>query len=207
MVVGPNGSGKSTLLKSLMGMTQIYSGDILFEGRNIRGLQTHEITKLGMAYLPQVNNVFSNLTVKENLTMAGYTLGKDEARERVEEVLEEFPILKEYIDRKALTLSGGERQMLAMAMAIMRRPKFMLFDEPTGNLAPKIALQVLNKIVTLRDEYGMSIILVEQNAKRALKIGDKAVLLISGRVMYDGEAKELLSHPELGQVYLGVKKA
>ena len=188
-------------------MTQIYSGDILFEGRNIRGLQTHEITKLGMAYLPQVNNVFSNLTVKENLTMAGYTLGKDEARERVEEVLEEFPILKEYIDRKANTLSGGERQMLAMAMAIMRRPKFMLFDEPTGNLAPKIALQVLNKIVTLRDEYGMSIILVEQNAKRALKIGDKAVLLISGRVMYDGEAKELLSHPELGQVYLGVKKA
>jgi branched-chain amino acid transport system ATP-binding protein len=137
VLVGPNGSGKSTLLKTIMGMTQVYSGKILFNGSNIVGLPPHAVTKLGIAYLPQVDNVFANLKVKENLLMSGYILGKDEARERAKEVLEVFPALNEYMDRKAGTLSGGERQMLAMAMALMRRPQIMLFDEPTASLAPK----------------------------------------------------------------------
>lgn len=151
VIVGPNGSGKSTLLKTVMGITQVYSGKILFNERNILGLPTHVVTRLGIAYLPQVDNVFANLKVNENLLMAGYSLGKNEAKERAKEVLGDFPVLNEYMSRRAGTLSGGERQMLAMAMAIMRRPKIMLFDEPTGSLAPKMALEVIDKIVKLRD--------------------------------------------------------
>jgi len=207
VLVGPNGSGKSTLLKTIMGITQVYSGKILFNGKNILGLPPHAVTKLGIAYLPQVDNVFANLKVRENLLMAGYILGRDEAKERVREVLDEFPVLKEYMGRRAGTLSGGERQMLAMAMATMKRPKIMLFDEPTASLAPKMAFEVIDKIVKLRDNYGMTLVLAEQNARRALEHGDEAILLVSGRIMYEGDSKELLKHPQLGQVYLGVKKA
>ena len=204
MLVGPNGSGKSTLLKTIMGITQTYSGEILFNGTNIIGLPPHIVTKLGIAYLPQVNNVFANLTVSENLLMAGYVLGKEKAKKKAEEVLEDFPVLKGYLKRKAGTLSGGERQMLAMAM--IRRPQIMLFDEPTASLAPKIALEVLNRIVDLRDNYGITVVLAEQNAKRALEHGDNAILLVSGRITYQGDPKELLTHEDLGKVYLGIKQ-
>lgn len=205
VLVGPNGSGKSTLLKTIMGITQVYSGKILFNGNNILGQPPHAITRLGIAYLPQVGNVFADLKVKENLVMASYILSRNEAKKRTDEVLEEFPILKGYIDRRAGTLSGGERQMLAMAMAMMRRPTIMLFDEPTASLAPKIAIEVLNKIVGLREKSGMTVVLAEQNARRALEHGDQAILLVSGRVMYEGGSKELLNHEELGKVYLGIK--
>lgn len=207
ILIGPNGSGKSTLLKTIMGLTQLYTGEISFNGSRIEKLPPHEVTKLGIAYLPQVNSVFAELKVKENLIMAGYTLGSKEAKNRSKEVLEDFPVLKTYLERRAVTLSGGERQMLAMAMAMIRRPKIMLFDEPTGSLAPKKALEVISKIVNLRDTYGITVLLAEQNARRALEHGDKALLLISGRVMYDDEASKLLNHPELGKIYLGIKKA
>ena len=206
VIVGPNGSGKSTLLKTIMGITQVYSGKILFNGRNILGLPPHVVTRLGIAYLPQVDNVFANLKVKENLLMAGYALGRDEAKERAKEVLGDFPVLNKYMGRRAGLLSGGERQMLAMAMAMMRRPKVMLFDEPTGSLAPKIALEVFDKIVKLRDDFGVTLVLAEQNVRRALEQGDEAILLVSGKVMFEGNSQEFLKHPELGQVYLGIKK-
>ena len=138
--------------------------------------------------------------------MAGYALSKDEAKERAKYVLGDFPVLNEYMDRRAGTLSGGERQMLAMAMAMMRRPKIMLCDKPTGSLAPKMAFEVLEKIVKLRDAYGITLVLAEQNARRALEHGDEAILLVSGRITYEGNSQELLKHPELGQIYLGVKK-
>jgi branched-chain amino acid transport system ATP-binding protein len=205
VMVGPNGSGKSTLLKTIMGITQVYSGKILFNGDNILGRPPHTITKLGIAYLPQVDNVFTNLKVRENLVMAGYILKGNEAKERVQEALEDFPVLKGYMDRRAGTLSGGERQMLAMAMAMIRRPQIILFDEPTASLAPKIALEVLNKIIDLRDNHNMTVVLAEQNARRALDHADQAILLVSGRVMYEGDSKELLNHKELGKVYLGIK--
>ena len=205
VLVGPNGSGKSTFLKTIMGITQVYSGKILFNSDNILGKPPHAVTKLGIAYLPQVDNVFTNLKVRENLVMAGYILKGDEADERVQEALEDFPVLKGYMNRKAGTLSGGERQMLAMAMATIRRPEMMLFDEPTASLAPKIALEVLNKIIDLRDNHNMTVVLAEQNARRALEHADKAILLVSGRVMYEGDSKELLNHKELGKVYLGIK--
>ncbi|MBO3803155.1 MAG: ABC transporter ATP-binding protein [Candidatus Brockarchaeota archaeon] len=204
VLVGPNGSGKSTLLKTIMGITDLYSGGVFYDGTKINGLPTHEITKLGIAYLPQVNSTFSNLTVRENLVMAGYVLGKEEADERVRKALEDFPVLKGYASRKAATLSGGERQMLAMAMALTRKPKVMLFDEPTASLSPKVALEVLGEIRALKEERGMTIVLAEQNARRALEMGDRAILLVGGKVAYEGSSKELLEHKELGRVYLGI---
>jgi len=204
VVVGPNGSGKSTLLKSIFGLTTIYSGSIKFNGVELNGLTPHQIARKGIAYLPQVDNVFSNLTVAENMLMAGYTLKREEVEERIEEVSETFPVIKRYWRSRAGVLSGGERQMVAMAMALLRRPKVMMFDEPTGSLAPKIANEVLEKIVELKDTRRITIILVEQNAKKALEIGDKAYLLVGGRLVFHGDSHELLEHPELGKLYLGV---
>lgn len=205
VVVGPNGSGKSTLLKSIFGLTTVYSGRVTMDGQTLTGLPPHEVARRGVAYVPQVDNVFAELTVAENLKMAAYTLEEDEARGRLEAALSMFPVLKERMKQKAKTMSGGERRMLAMAMALIREPKVMMFDEPTSDLAPKLATQVLNKIVELRDSLGITVILVEQNAKKALEIGDSAYLLVSGRVIFEGEASELLSHPELGKLYLGIR--
>ena len=204
VVVGPNGSGKSTLLKSIFGLTTIYSGSIVYEGMELVGKPSHEIAKYGIAYLPQVDNIFANLTVEENLLMAGYLMRKEELEERVEDIVEIFPIVKRYWKRKAKLLSGGERQMVAMAMALVRNPKVMLFDEPTGGLSPKIANEVIAKIIELRDSMNMTIILVEQNAKKALEIGDHAYLLVGGRLIFEGGCQELLEHPQLASLYLGV---
>jgi len=204
VVVGPNGSGKSTLLKSIFGLTTIYSGSIVYEGMELVGKPSHEIAKYGIAYLPQVDNIFANLTVEENLLMAGYLMRKEELEERVEDIVEIFPIVKRYWKRKAKLLSGGERQMVAMAMALVRNPKVMLFDEPTGGLSPKIADEVIAKIIELRDSMNMTIILVEQNAKKALEIGDQAYLLVGGRLIFEGGCQELLEHPQLASLYLGV---
>jgi len=203
VVVGPNGSGKSTLLKTVFGLTKIYSGKVFLDGLDITGLPPHKVAEKGIAYLPQVDNVFSNLTVYENLLIAGYGLKRDE--DAVTDVLEMFPHLKTYRNRKAAEMSGGERQMLAIAMALIRKPKLMLFDEPTGNLSPKMATQILKVIKDLRDSYGKTIILAEQNAKKALEIGDKAVLLVSGRPVYEGNSQTLLQHEELGKLYLGIR--
>ena len=207
VVVGPNGSGKSTFLKTICGLTTIYSGKIFFGGEEITRLPSHQIARKGIAYLPQVGNVFLNLSVKENLVMASYTLRKDEAQRRMGEVLDHFSLLRQYYHRKASTLSGGERQMLAMAMALLRRPKVMLFDEPTANLSPKLALQVLDEIVKLKEDYGITVVLVEQNARRALERGDRALLFVGGRVVFEGKPGRLLTHAELGQLYLGLKGA
>ena len=204
VIVGPNGSGKSTLLKSIFGLTTIYSGSIKMNGEELVGLMPHQIARKGIAYLPQTNNVFANLSVAENLLMAGYMLRKDEFEKRLEKVLETFPMVRGFWKRKAGTLSGGERQMLAMAMALLRKPKILMFDEPTGNLAPKIAKEILAKIVELRDKLGMTIILVEQNARKALEIGDRAYLLVGGKLVFQGRCQELLNHPQLSTLYLGV---
>jgi len=204
VVVGPNGSGKSTLLKSIFGLTTIYSGSILFNGRNLVGKTPHEVARYGIAYLPQTDNIFENLTVEENMRMAGYILRKENLEKRIEEILEFFPIIKKYWRRKAKLLSGGERQMVAMGMALLRKPKVMLFDEPTGGLAPKIANEVLSKVIELRDTLKITIILVEQNAKRALEIGDKAYLLVGGKLIFEGGCEDLLNHPQFSTLYLGV---
>ncbi len=204
VVVGPNGSGKSTLLKSIFGLCTIYSGEISYNGEKITGLAPHKVARKKIAYLPQVNNVFSNLTIKENLIMASYTLNSKLVSERMPEIFETFPILKEYEKSKSNTLSGGERQMLAMGMALIRQPNVMLFDEPTASLSPKLANEVLSKIKQLRDDFGITIILVEQNVKRALTLGDFVYLFANGKGVFKGKPDELLNHPELGKLYLGI---
>lgn len=204
IVVGPNGSGKSTLLKSIFGLCNVYSGRIDFNGKDIAGLAPHEVARKKIAYLPQVNNVFSHLTIKENLTMAGYTIDSKTLSRLMLEMFETFPVLKKYEKSKAHTLSGGERQMLAMAMALIRQPKVMLFDEPTASLSPKLADEVLSKIKQMRDDFGITVILVEQNVKRALKLGDYVYLLANGKGVFKGKPEELLAHPELSKLYLGI---
>jgi len=204
IIVGPNGSGKSTLLKSIFGLCAVYSGEIKFHGKNITGLAPHEVSRKKIAYLPQVDNVFANLTIKENLAMASYTLDSQTQSQRMPEIFETFPALKKYEKSKADTLSGGERQMLAMAMALIRQPKVMLFDEPTASLSPKLADEVLAKIKQMRDDFGVTIILVEQNVKRALKLGDYVYLLANGKGEFHGKPEELLAHPELSKLYLGI---
>ncbi len=206
VIVGPNGSGKSTLLKTIFGLTNIYTGHIRFKGKDVTKMPAHERAKSGLAYLPQTDNVFAQLTVAENLKMAAYTLDKSLADDRLEEVLQRFPLLKERWNQKAGTLSGGQRQILAMGMALIRRPILMMFDEPTGALSPGLSKMILREIEKLRDELGITIILVEQNAKIALEMGDEAILLVSGRLHFTGKARELLEHPELGKLYLGLKK-
>jgi branched-chain amino acid transport system ATP-binding protein len=205
IVVGPNGSGKSTLLKSIFGLCTIYSGEISYNGEEITGLAPHEVARKKIAYLPQVNNVFSNLTVKENLVMASYTLDSKQVAQRMPEIFETFPILKKFEKSKSNTLSGGERQMLAMGMALIRRPNVMLFDEPTASLSPKLADEVLSKIKQMRNDFGITVILVEQNVKRALSLGDFVYLFANGKGVFKGKPDELLKHPELGRLYLGIR--
>ncbi len=207
VVVGPNGSGKSTLLKTVAGLTTLFRGTIIFDSERISGLPSFRIARKGLAYLPQTESVFTQLTVSENMKMASYTVPKEEFDSRLQSALEMFPQLNSYMHQKVDRLSGGERQMVAMSMALIRKPKMIMFDEPTANLSPKLATQVLKNIESLAKNLGMGVVLVEQNARRALEIGDKAYLLVSGRKVFEGGAKELLEHQELAQMYLGLKTA
>ncbi len=209
VIVGPNGSGKSTLLKTIAGLTNLYSGRITLASKDVlldlTRLSPHEIARNGIAYLPQTESTFTNLTVAENLKMAGYTVRREALSDRLEKALEIFPKLSAYMNTKVSSLSGGERQMVAMAMALLRKPNVIMFDEPTANLAPIIATMVLDTISYLASDSGIIILLVEQNATRALQIGHRANLLVNGQTIFNGTAKELLEHKELGRLYLGLK--
>ncbi|MDA4119244.1 MAG: ABC transporter ATP-binding protein [Thaumarchaeota archaeon] len=207
VVVGPNGSGKSTLLKTIAGLTNIFKGSVSMDGKTISGLPSHVIARSGIAYLPQTDSTFAQLSVAENFRMAAYTVSKKDFEDRIKDAFNIFPQLESYIKTKVVSLSGGERQMVAMTMALVRKPQVILFDEPTANLSPKYSSQVLKTIQSLAKDRGLTIVLVEQNARRALEIGDTAYLLVGGRNAFKGTAKELLSHQELAKLYLGVKVA
>jgi branched-chain amino acid transport system ATP-binding protein len=207
VIVGPNGSGKSTLLKTIAGLTTIYSGAVTLDGNKISGLPPHEIAKRGLAYLPQTESVFTQLTVAENFRMAGYTVPDSEFDSRLKTGMDMFPQLSKYMKSKVQNLSGGERQMVAMTMALIRKPKVIMLDEPTANLSPKLANEVLKNVSDLPKTLGLTVLLVEQNAKKALEIGSKAYLLVSGKKVFDGPTKELLEHRELSRMYLGLQTA
>ncbi len=207
VVVGPNGAGKTTLLCSIMNIAKVFSGDVIFDGLSLTGELTHNLAKKGISYVPQMGNVFAELTVMDNLHMAGYMLSKDESKIKADQMTDIFPVLKRFIHRKAGTLSGGERRMLAIAMGLMKNPKLMLLDELSTDLAPIIAEKVMMEVARMRDELGITILMVEQMAKRALEIGDTAYLLVSGEVRYTGQADDLLHEPELCSMYLGIKSA
>jgi len=207
VIVGPNGSGKSTLLKTIAGLTNVYEGSINIGGQPITRLAPHAIAKMGLAYLPQTESTFAQLTVEENIKMAGYTIPTEEMPERLEGAMTMFPQIEKYLKTKVQNLSGGERQMVAMTMALLRKPSVIMFDEPTANLSPKLATEVLHTVEAVARDLGLTVLLVEQNAKRALEIGDKAFLLVGGRNAFSGSAKDLLSHQELARMYLGLKTA
>lgn len=204
VIVGPNGSGKSTLLKALFGLCRVFKGRVLFRGEDLTHLPPYKRSKRGMAYLPQVNNVFESLTVQENLALAAHDIAREELEDRLEDVLSFLPELKGLTQKKVRTLSGGERQMVALAMNLLRNPSLVMLDEPTTALAPRLASQVLRKATALRDERGVSVLLVEQNARAALEIGDRALLMVSGRVRFLGDAWDLLKNKELAKMYLGL---
>ncbi len=204
VIVGPNGSGKSTLLKTIAGLTTIYQGQVKLDDRIISNLPPHEIARLGIAYLPQTESTFTKLTVAENFKMAGYTIGREDFEDRMKSALKIFPKLSSYMNTRVSNLSGGERQMVAMSMALLRKPNAIMFDEPTANLAPILATEVLNTITYLAKDSGITILLVEQNATRALQIGHAAYLMVNGTTIFQGTAKSLLEHQELGKLYLGL---
>lgn len=204
-IVGPNGSGKSTLLKSIAGITKIFSGRVIYKGQDVTAAPPHVKARMGLAFLPQTDNVFADLTVWENLRMAAYTLEEERGAKNIEKVMELYPLLKRKLNVKAKSLSGGERQILAMAMTLIREPEVIMLDEPTANLAPIMAKDILGKIRELRDSLGKTVVLVEQNARAALEMSDEAVLLVSGRVAYSGKAKKLLEDEDLSKRYLGLR--
>jgi branched-chain amino acid transport system ATP-binding protein len=204
VIVGPNGVGKTSLMKAIMGMVTIYSGQVFFEGNEITDLKPHERTKAGIGYMPQTGNIFSRLSVEDNLKMAAYTMDdKDLVAEKKEMVLNLFPIIKDFMPRSAGTLSGGERQMLAESMVLMRDPRVMLVDEPTAGLMPKLVTDVLKKLEDMAEQTGLPIIIVEQRARRALEVGDYAYMMRGGSFTFEGTAQELLDHPQLTEMYLG----
>lgn len=198
-IVGANGSGKSTLLKSMFGLCDVFSGTVRFGDLDITGIATHQMYKHHISYMAQRSNIFADLTIRENLTVSN--LGN---RDDVVSVYDLFPELKSKETQKAGTLSGGQRQLLAMAMAIITKPQVILFDEPTAGLSPKNAQHILDKIGQIRVERDVCVILVEQSVKRALNFCDTAYLLASGSVIYSGPPGPLLADKDLAKKYLGV---
>ena len=201
-VVGPNGAGKSTVIKSIFALVQINEGDIIFEGDSILGLGTHELIKKGIVYVPQGRIIFGNLTVRENLEIGAGLVLYDEINKQIESIYRLFPFLRKRRNDRAFTLSGGERQMLALARALLLKPKMILFDEPSLGLAPKIQKEIFDKIKELRDWHGISILIVEQNAKKAIEVADRTYVLEDGLVALSG-GKEILKNKKIKTVYLG----
>lgn len=202
-LLGPNGSGKSTVLKSIMGFAKVFKGRIIYNGLDVTGVPANRLVRMGIGYVPQVSNIFGSLTVKENLEIGAY-LRKEKVEDDVEEVLEFFPELKGMLRRRADSLSGGERQLLALARALMGKPRLLLLDEPTASLSPKTALNVFSKIVEIRDE-GIPILMAEQNVLKTLEVSDKAYILVSGKCIASGSSEEILKDEDLGKLYLGLK--
>jgi len=204
VIIGPNGSGKSTLMKTLFGILKPVEGEILFNGTDIAGMRPDQIVEKGIGYVPQLDNAFPSLTVQENLEMGAYTV--DDSDEMLEEVFEIFPDLKSKRDTKALNLSGGQRQMVAVGRALMTDPSLLLLDEPTAGLSPVLVTDILDRIKQIR-EKGTSILLVEQNAKNSLEICDRGCVLVMGKKAFEGTGDEILDHKEIGRLYLGRRTA
>ena len=202
-VLGPNGSGKSTLLKALAGVLRPSSGRVLADGRDLTGLPPEEVARAGIGYVPQIDDVFAPLTVRENLEMGGYLMDKREVSARVEHVTGVFPRLGQMLTRRAGRLSGGERKMLAMGRVLMIKPAVFLLDEPTANLAPMIAASLLEEHVRGLAASGAAVLIVEQRAKAVLAISDRTYVLGGGEVRMEGTPAELSASPEFVESFLG----
>jgi ABC-type branched-subunit amino acid transport system ATPase component len=206
-LVGPNGSGKSTLLKSLVGIVRVSSGTVLVGDRDVTNRSPEDIARAGVSYVPQVEDVFAPLTVRENLEMGGYLLRRQQVAERIDRVLAVFPRLSGMLGRTAGKLSGGERKMLAMGRVLMINPGVFLLDEPTANLAPKVAAELLDEHVRALASGGASVLIVEQRARAALAISDLTYVLGGGEVRMQGIPAELSANPDFIQSFLGGARA
>ena len=203
-LIGANGAGKTTTLRALSGLLRAKSGRVVFQGEDITQLPAHQIVARGLGHVPEGRMVFANLTVDENLAMGAYLL-KDKARiaRNRDYVFGIFPRLQERLTQTAGTLSGGEQQMLAIGRALMGDPKLLMLDEPSLGIAPKLISTIFEKIVEINRDHGVTILLVEQNAKLALEISHHAYVLETGRVVMQGPSAELRANPELKAAYLG----
>jgi ABC-type branched-subunit amino acid transport system ATPase component len=200
-VIGPNGAGKSTLMKAVFGLLDIKGGRVLLDGDDITGLPPQEVVRRGLSYVPQSDNIFPSLTIRENLEMGAYIL-RDGIEEKANEVLGLFPDLIDRQGERASRLSGGQRQMLALARALMLDPQVLLLDEPTASLSPKMVEQIFTKVQDI-NASGVSILLVEQNTRDALRLCHRGYVLATGRNALEGRGQDLLEDEEVGKLYLG----
>lgn len=201
-LVGANGAGKTTTLKTVCGLIRPRSGEIEFEGRRIDGLPGHRIVAMGITMCPEGRQVFPDMTVLENLLMGAHTRKDREQQSDLATMMDLFPVLRDRVRQNAGTLSGGEQEMLAIARALMSRPKLCIFDEPSLGLAPKVVAEVERTIAGIKAR-GMTILLVEQNAAMALRLADRAYVFEAGEIRLQGSGEELMTHPEVSKAYLG----
>lgn len=209
-IIGPNGSGKSTLIKIIYGIATYHSGTVTYNSNrhgnlDISNLDGNKLVNLGIAYVPQLENIFPNMTILENLEMGGYTLEQHQVGEAIEKVFYQYPVLGDRKHAKAKVLSGGQRQMLAIGRALMIEPELIILDEPSAALQPSLVIEIMELIEDMRDNSKVSVLMVEQNTKSALRISDRGYLLAAGQIVHVDDAKELLYNTDLGAYYLGKK--
>lgn len=201
-IIGSNGAGKSTLLRTISGLLRPRSGAVRFQGKEIDGESAHEIVRMGISHSPEGRRIFTNMSVLENLQLGAYTRKDAEIESDMQEVMRRFPRLKERIKQNAGTLSGGEQQMLAVGRALMSRPKILLLDEPSLGLAPNLAAEIFRIVLDLNKD-GVTVLLVEQNANRALEIAHRGYVLETGCIVLSDTGKALLTNPKVKEAYLG----
>jgi len=201
-IIGPNGAGKSTLIKAIAGLLNVSGGEVLLDGKNITNIPAHKLAAEGVGYVPQTGNVFATLSIHENLVMGGAPLPKERATKQIEKIYALYPILKERMREKAGVLSGGQRQILAVARALLTQPRLILLDEPTAGLSPMAANELFALIRDLVTN-GATVLMVEQNAKAALRISDRGYVMAEGQNRIDGAAHALLEDEKIGEIFLG----
>ena len=204
LILGPNGAGKSTFVKAIAGLVPVHSGRTLLGDLDITAVPAHEKIRHGIAFVPQTENIFATLSIHDNLLLAADILPKEKRGERIAALYAMFPDLAERPSRRAGALSGGQRQMLAVARALIVEPSVLILDEPSAGLSPKIVSEVFARLKEINDR-GVTIVLVEQNVKAALAIADRAIILVEGRVAHEGTAASLAGDPVIGELYLGAR--
>ena len=200
-MIGPNGAGKSTAMKSIFGLIKISGGQVLFNNIDLTGKAPEKIVATGISYVPQTQNIFVTLSVKENLEMGAFIL-KSDISDRLTRVYDMFPALKEKQKQSAGTLSGGQRQMVAIGKAMMLDPELLLLDEPTAGLSPALQNDVLETVTEI-NKSGVSVLMVEQNARQALNVADRGYIFVDGKIRSEGPADQLLSQPDIATLFLG----
>ena len=201
VIVGPNGAGKSTAMKAIFGMLDLQAGNIIFDGKDISDLKPQERVKSGMGFVPQTHNVFTSMTVMENLEIGGFT-NQENLSKNISEVFKLFPVLREKQKQLVGELSGGQRQQVAVGRALMTNPKLLMLDEPTAGVSPLVVKELFEKIISIA-RTGIAILMVEQNARQALEIADNGFVLVQGENKYTDKGSKLLSNKEVRKAFLG----